>query len=139
MHQVSPIFDRHSRAGGNPWTFRFKEETMERQPCVYILASGRNGTLYTGVTSDLVKRTWEHREHAVDRFTKRYDVTRLVWYELHAVMETAIHREKGINKWNRAWKLHLIDGMNPSWRDLWPDISDRVPGVNVLGSPPSRG
>jgi putative endonuclease len=93
-----------------------------KQPAVYILASDRNGTLYTGVTSDLLARTWQHREHLVDGFTKRYDVTMLVWYELHATMDTAITREKRIKKWNRAWKLRLIQEANPHWRDLWADI-----------------
>lgn len=93
-----------------------------KQPAVYILASDRNGTLYTGVTSDLVARTWQHREHVVDGFTKRYGVTMLVWYELHGSMDAATHREKQIKKWNRAWKLRLIQEGNPKWRDLWPDI-----------------
>ncbi|HET6782883.1 MAG TPA: GIY-YIG nuclease family protein [Pseudoxanthomonas sp.] len=93
-----------------------------KRPAVYILASERNGTLYTGVTGDLLARTWQHREHLVDGFTKRYDVTMLVWYELHAAMDAAITREKQIKKWNRAWKLRLIQEANPRWRDLWPDI-----------------
>ncbi|HEX7801909.1 MAG TPA: GIY-YIG nuclease family protein [Pseudoxanthomonas sp.] len=93
-----------------------------KRPAVYILASERNGTLYTGVTGDLLARTWQHREHLVDGFTKRYDVTMLVWYEPHATLDTAITREKQIKKWNRAWKLQLIQEENPRWRDLWPDI-----------------
>jgi putative endonuclease len=93
-----------------------------KQPAVYILASERNGTLYTGVTSDLVARTWQHREHIVDGFTKRYNVTILVWYELHGSMDAAILREKQIKKWNRAWKLRLIQESNPRWNDLWSDI-----------------
>ena len=93
-----------------------------RQPVVYILASERNGTLYTGVTSDLVARTWQHREHVVDGFTKRYNVTMLVWYELLGSMDAAILREKQIKKWNRAWKLGLIQESNPLWNDLWSDI-----------------
>jgi putative endonuclease len=93
-----------------------------KQPAVYILASDRNGTLYTGVTSDLLARTWQHREHLVDGFTKRYDVTMLIWYELHATMDAAITREKRIKKWNRVWKLRLIQEANPHWRDLWADI-----------------
>jgi putative endonuclease len=93
-----------------------------KQPAVYILASKRNGTLYTGVTSDLVARTWQHREHVVDGFTKRYKVSMLVFYELHGSMESAILREKRIKKWNRAWKLRLIQESNPMWKDLWPDI-----------------
>ncbi len=111
---------------------------MEMQSCVYMLASGRNGTLYVGVTSDLIRRTWEHREHAIDGFTKRYGVTRLVWYELHATMEAAIRREKGIKKWNRAWKVRLIDETNPSWRDLWPDITGRAPKATSM-DPRLRG
>ena len=95
---------------------------MDRQPCVYILASDRNGTLYVGVTSNLVGRTWQHREHVLGGFTERYDVVRLVWYEVHDTMESAILREKRIKKWRRAWKVQLIDQGNPSWRDLWPDI-----------------
>ena len=93
-----------------------------KQPAVYILASERNGTLYTGVTSDLVARTWQHREHLVDGFTKRYGVTMLVWYELHGSMDAAILREKQIKKWNRAWKLRLVQEANPRWVDLWPEI-----------------
>lgn len=100
---------------------------MDKQPCVYILASGRNGTLYVGVTSDLIGRTWQHREHIVDGFTKRYAVTRLMWYEMHGTMETAILREKQIKKWKREWKVQLIDESNPSWRDLWSDITGQKP------------
>ncbi len=111
---------------------------MVRQPCVYLLASGLNGTLYVGVTSNLVARTWQHREQAVEGFTARYDVTRLVWYEMYDSMESAIVREKQIKKWQRAWKLQLIDAFNPSWRDLWPDIIGEVPKANVHGFPRSR-
>ncbi|MFT3762031.1 MAG: GIY-YIG nuclease family protein [Pseudoxanthomonas sp.] len=93
-----------------------------KQPAVYILANERNGTLYVGVTSDLVARTWQHREHVVDGFTKRYNVTMLVWYELHGTMDSAITREKQIKKWNRAWKLRLIQEGNPRWLDLWDSI-----------------
>ncbi|MBI3478940.1 MAG: GIY-YIG nuclease family protein [Nitrosomonadales bacterium] len=95
---------------------------MPKQPCVYILASQRNGTLYIGVTSDLVKRIWEHKNGAVDGFTKEYGVHILVHYELHADMVAAIAREKQIKKWNRAWKLELIESKNPEWRDLWEEI-----------------
>jgi putative endonuclease len=97
-------------------------KTQMKQPAVYILASERNGTLYTGVTSDLVARTWQHREHVVDGFTKRYNVTMLVWYEMHGSMEAAILREKQLKKWNRAWKLRLIQASNPRWNDLWSEI-----------------
>ena len=108
--------------------------SIERQPCVYLLASDRNGTLYVGVTSNLVARTWQHREHAIHGFTDRYDVTRLVWYEMHDTMEAALVREKRIKKWNRAWKLALIDGLNPSWRDLWPDINGQIPTARSMDS-----
>ena len=112
---------------------------MERQPCVYLMASKRNGTLYCGVTSDLVQRVWEHREHVIDGFTKRYSVVRLVWYELHPTLESAILREKRIKKRNRAWKVRMVDAFNPSWRDLWADITDQAPRADVHGSPPARG
>jgi len=86
---------------------------MVKQPCVYLLASRRNGTLYVGVTSDLVKRMWEHRNHVVAGFTKKYGVDKLVWYEPHPCMESAIQREKAIKEWKRAWKLNLIEKKNP--------------------------
>jgi putative endonuclease len=95
---------------------------MPKQPCVYILASQRNGTLYVGVTSDLVKRIWEHRNNATDGFTKKYGVHILVCYELYEDMLAAITREKQLKKWNRAWKIELIEAGNPEWRDLWEDI-----------------
>jgi putative endonuclease len=95
---------------------------MPKQPCVYILASQRNGTLYVGVTSDLVKRIWEHKNDAVDGFTKKYAVHILAFYELHADMMAAITREKQLKKWNRAWKIELIESLNPEWRDLWEEI-----------------
>ncbi|MGH8062999.1 MAG: GIY-YIG nuclease family protein [Pseudoxanthomonas sp.] len=93
-----------------------------KQPAVYILATGKRGTLYIGVTSNLVARTWQHREHLVEGFTKRYDVTMLAWYELHGTMESAILREKQLKKWNREWKLRLVQESNPEWRDLWGEI-----------------
>ena len=96
---------------------------MERHPVVYILANGRNGTLYVGVTSDLIARVWKHREHVVDGFTKKHGVTLLVWYETAGTMEAAIVREKQIKKWRRAWKVELIEKTNPYWRDLWADIT----------------
>ena len=89
---------------------------------VYLLASQRNGTLYTGVTSDLVKRVYEHKHDLADGFTKRYGVKMLVWYELTTDIASAIHREKQIKKWNRLWKLRLVDQSNPEWRDLYSDI-----------------
>jgi putative endonuclease len=95
---------------------------VKRQPAVYILASKRNGTLYIGVTSDLVKRIWEHKTDIVEGFTKRYGVHRLVWYELHDSMEAAIEREKRLKDWKRIWKLELIESNNPDWQDLYPTI-----------------
>jgi len=93
-----------------------------KQPCVYILASQRNGTLYIGVTSDLIKRVWEHKQNFVEGFTRQYSVHDLVWYEQHEDMLTAIAREKMLKEWKRAWKLELIEKMNPEWKDLYEDL-----------------
>jgi putative endonuclease len=90
---------------------------------VYILASRPGGTLYVGVTNGLIRRTFEHREHVVAGFTKRYSVDRLVYYEAHSTAQAAIQREKNIKHWPREWKIDLIVSMNPDWRDLWPDIT----------------
>jgi putative endonuclease len=109
---------------------------MDKQPAVYILASGRNGTLYTGVTSDLIARAWQHKLHLADGFTASYRVECLVWYELHGTMESAILREKRIKKWRRAWKIELIEAMNPYWNDLWDDI---MTSGKDTGSPLARG
>ena len=95
---------------------------MNKQPAVYILASKRNGTLYIGVTSDLVKRGWEHKNGITGGFTKKYNVHNLVHYELFEDMSSAIIREKQMKKWRRAWKIELIEKNNRSWRDLWPGI-----------------
>ncbi|HET7833928.1 MAG TPA: GIY-YIG nuclease family protein [Gallionella sp.] len=95
---------------------------MPTQPCVYILASQRNGTLYVGVTSDLVKRAWEHKNDVVEGFTRKYGVHLLVYFEPCADMMSAIVREKQIKKWERAWKIKLIESTNPEWRDLWEEI-----------------
>ncbi len=92
---------------------------MTKQFCVYILASNRNGTIYVGVTSNLTKRIWEHKEGLVQGFTKEYDIHKLVWYELHESAESAITREKQMKKWNRDWKIRLIEEMNPYWNDLY--------------------
>ena len=94
-----------------------------KQPAVYILASARNGTLYVGVTSNLVQRVWQHREGDVPGFSLKYEVKTLVWYELHETMESAILREKTLKKWRRVWKLQLIESTNPDWRDLWMDVT----------------
>ena len=95
---------------------------MNKQPAIYILASKRNGTLYIGVTSNLVKRVWEHKNDKATGFTRRYQVHRLVWYELHQSMESAIEQEKRLKEWKRKWKLELIEGMNPDWEDLYQRI-----------------
>ena len=92
------------------------------QPCVYILASKRNGTLYVGVTSDLLAGTWQHKNSAVEGFTRKYDVYYLIWYELHESMDSAIAREKAIKKFSRTWKLKLVEKLNPEWKDLYNDI-----------------
>ena len=92
---------------------------MGKQPAVYILASKRNGTLYVGVTTNLVKRVWEHKNNLVEGFTKKYGVHQLVWYELYESMESAIMREKRLKEWKRTWKLKLIESDNPSWQDLY--------------------
>ena len=94
----------------------------EKQPCVYILASKPFGTLYIGVTSDLVARLWQHREGAIESFTKRYAVHRLVHFEMVDTMETTIRREKQLKNWHRDWKLNLIARENPDWRDLAIDL-----------------
>jgi len=99
-----------------------REEVVSKQPAVYILASKRNGTLYIGVTSNLIKRIWEHKNNLVKGFTKRYNVHNLVWYELHANMESAILREKMLKEWKRIWKLELIESSNPDWSDLYNTI-----------------
>ena len=92
------------------------------QPCVYLHASRRNGTLYTGVTSNLRARIYQHRNGVVQGFARKYGVKLLVWFERHATMESAITREKRIKKWNRAWKLELIEAANPDWKDLAEDF-----------------
>lgn len=93
-----------------------------RQPSVYMLANGKNGTLYIGVTSDLTKRIWQHKNNVVRSFTNRHCVHSLVWYELHLTMESAILREKALKAWNRAWKARLIEGENPEWLDLYSTL-----------------
>jgi putative endonuclease len=95
---------------------------MDRQPCVYILSNHRNGTLYVGVTSALLKRVWQHKNKLVPGFSEKYHVDKLVWYEVHESMIAAIQREKAIKFWKRKWKLEAINAMNPQWRDLYYDL-----------------
>ena len=92
------------------------------QPCVYIMTNQRNGTLYIGVTSDLTKRVWQHKNEVVDGFTKKYKLHSLVWYEPHETMESAIAREKALKYWHRVWKVRIIEQMNPDWCDLYNEV-----------------
>ena len=93
-----------------------------KESYVYILASQRNGTLYIGLISNLVKRIWEHRNKAVPGFTEKYNVTRLVYYEIFGDIQSAAAREKRLKEWQRQWKIDLIQKMNPEWKDLYDDI-----------------
>jgi len=103
---------------------------------VYILASRRNGTLYVGVTNQLVRRVGQHREGTARSFTNKYKITRLVYLEPHQSIEEAISREKSLKKWRREWKLNLIEGFNPQWRDLWDEIAkgEQIAPGSRLGS-----
>jgi putative endonuclease len=93
-----------------------------KQPATYIVASKPNGTLYIGVTSNLIARIWQHKSHETDGFTMKYCVTTLVFFELHGCMHDAILREKQLKKWRREWKIELIEKNNPEWRDLYFDL-----------------
>ena len=95
---------------------------MLKQPSVYMLASKRNGTLYIGVTSDLIKRVYQHRMELVEGFSKRYGTHDLVWYEVHETMESAIQREKQLKNWSRHAKITLLERTNPAWQDSWMDL-----------------
>ena len=96
-----------------------------KDPYVYLLANTPRGTLYVGVTSDLVKRIWQHREGRIDGFTKRYGLKTLVWYERHGTVMHAIEREKAIKRWRRKWKIELIEAANPDWKDLWDVVTGK--------------
>jgi putative endonuclease len=96
---------------------------MEKQPCVYILASRPNGTLYIGVTSNLIGRVYQHRQNLIAGFTQRYHIHNLVWYEVHEQMESPILREKQLKNWSRVAKKRLIEMSDPLWQDLWPDLT----------------
>lgn len=111
---VTPRITLHRRSG--------ESRNPQRQPCVYLLANRRSGTLYLGVTSNLMQRVWQHKGDLVEGFTKRYGVHRLVWHEGHDTMESAIAREKAMKAWKRAWKIALIEKSNPLWRDLYQGL-----------------
>jgi putative endonuclease len=93
-----------------------------KQPCVYILSSERNGTLYVGVTSNLIQRVWQHKQSLADGFTKKYGIKMLVWFELHDTMDSAITKEKSLKKWLRQDKQRLVESTNPYWRDLYDEL-----------------
>jgi putative endonuclease len=95
---------------------------LEKQPSVYLLASSKKGTIYIGVTSDLIKRVWEHKNNVVEGFTKTHNVHLLMWYEQHTDMTAAIKREKSIKNWKRDWKISLIEEQNPEWEDLYESL-----------------
>ncbi len=101
--------------GGSGYPFSMREE---RQPCVYILGSDRNGTFYTGVTSNLLQRIYQHRNGITKGFTSKHNVLKLFYFEMHGEMESAIRREKAVKRWKRAYKLNLIERENPEWLDL---------------------
>jgi putative endonuclease len=103
-------------------TTSISRNDMSRQPAVYILTNKNDGTLYIGVTSDLVKRVYEHKSHVITGFTHKYNLQRLVYFEMHNDMVSAITREKQLKKWNRPWKIELIETHNPDWKDLYPAI-----------------
>ncbi len=94
----------------------------EKLPCVYLMADRKDGTLYAGVTSDLIARVHQHKSDEIAGFTRRYQIHRLVWFERHDTMESAILREKALKKWRRAWKIELIESQNPDWKDLYASL-----------------
>ncbi len=95
---------------------------MGKAYCVYIMASRRNGTLYIGATSELIKRVYQHKTGAADGFTKQYHIDRLVWFEQHESPASMVTRERQLKEWKRAWKVELIEALNPTWRDLYGEI-----------------
>lgn len=132
--EAKPFFERtpsfsRVRIKGRSSTPTEWSPAVPKRGHAYLLASGRNGTLYVGVTSDLVRRVWKHHQHLVEGFTKRYGVDRLVYYEVHGSMEKAVRREKRLKRWHRSWKLELIEEVNPTWRDLYEELE----GIPTLG------
>ena len=112
---------------------------MDKAGYVYIMASRLNGTIYTGVTSDLPARVHQHRNGMIEGFTKKHGCKLLVWYEVHDELENARYRERQLKKWNRDWKLNLIEAANPEWIDLAIGLGFEPLPVNKNGSPPARG
>ncbi len=106
-----------------------------KQYCVYILASKKNGTLYIGVTSDLLKRVWQHKNKTAEGFTKKYGVDRLVYYEQTEDVRSALDREKQLKNWKRQWKIELIEKENPEWNDLYDIVTGREKGMDSGSSP----
>jgi putative endonuclease len=104
------------------WYEKGGEMIIRKQPAAYILANQKNGTLYIGVTGDLLQRVWSHKFGHIEGFTQRYKINLLVYFELHATMPSAITREKQLKKWNRKWKMRLIENENPTWRDIYEEI-----------------
>jgi putative endonuclease len=117
----------HSRVSGNPR----RVEPISRAYYVYILASKKRGTLYIGVTADLLQRVSEHKNGAIDGFTKKYHVHILTYYEEYQYIEDAIHREKQLKRWNRDWKIELIEESNPGWKDLYFSFRQDCDGFPV--------
>jgi putative endonuclease len=114
---------RRRRPEGGRWSlWTAKGSEMDKDSYVYIMASARYGTLYIGVTADLLKRVWQHREGVADGFTKQYRIKQLVWFETHGDITIAIQREKILKKWSRKAKIELIQKENPYWRDLYPEL-----------------
>ncbi|PKB70854.1 MAG: hypothetical protein BZY87_08485 [SAR202 cluster bacterium Io17-Chloro-G6] len=112
---MNTLQNTYRRSGGS--------RNPQRLPCVYLLANKRSGTLYVGVTSNLVQRVWQHKNDLIPGFTRQYGVHRLVWYEAHDTMATAIAREKAVKKWKRTWKVKLIEESNSTWRDLYEGLA----------------
>jgi len=115
QNELSLVDECHSRAGGNP-------DEMTKDYFVYILASKKNGTLYIGVTNNLLKRVYQHKEKLVSGFTRKYSVNMLVYYEKYSDIYSAIEREKRLKKWHRHWKINLIESANPNWKDLYNEL-----------------
>jgi putative endonuclease len=126
MTDLQPTFEQAITLDTNDPLKAFREDFFIpkklKQPCIYIMSNRIRGTLYTGVTSNLVKRIWQHRNHRAKGFTNEFSLTRLVYFEIHEDMYNAITREKNIKNWKRTWKIELIENYNPKWLDLFSQI-----------------